>query len=399
MHIAIAGGGPAGLFAGIVLTDHGHDVEIFEQSHATGDIGAGIQISPNGTRLLAHHGLLDQIHVVAFEPQAATLRRADTGHTVFRTPLSTNISSSYGAPYFHLHRADLSDVLSTAGTERGVRIHTRTRVERFDNDATCPAVFFEDGTSQSFDLLIGADGIHSTIRQQLCGTDNARFTNHVAWRGLVPAARLPEHTIAPDATVWAGPGRHLVHYYVRGGNLINFVAVEERSSWTDENWHTPGDLTNVRRAFSDWSAEIDTLLGAADACALWGLFDRAPLDNWTDRNVCLLGDACHAMLPFMAQGAVMAFEDAVVLARSLEAHDSLPEALRAYERIRKPRTTAIQERARRNGRLFHERSALRRNLAFHPMSLADRLLPGLIAKQLDWIYGYDALTVDVTRIS
>jgi len=401
VQVTIAGGGPGGLFASLVLAGDGHDVVVLEQTAAPCDDGAGIQISPNGMRLLAHAGLLDEIRAVAFEPRAAELRCSVSGRQVFRAPLGSSAEARYGAPYFHLHRADLTAVLADAARHRGVDLRYGARVSSCTTDGSAPVhTVLDDGTRIESDLLIGADGIHSVIRSELFGSSQARFTGQAAWRGLVPANKIPPGLIAPDATVWAGPGRHFVHYFVRAGALINFVAVEERAAWAEENWQIPGDIDDLRRSFRDWDPGITALLDAAEKCHLWGLHDRPPLDKWTRGRVALLGDACHPMLPFMAQGAVMAFEAAVVLARALRAlADDIPAALASYEAVRKPRTTRVQERARRNGKLFHRRSALGRSLAFTPMTIASRFAPSVIARQLDWLYGYDASTAGISRIS
>ena len=398
MHVGIVGAGPGGLFASIALANTGHDVVVFEQAQRQEDVGAGIQISPNGTRLLAHHGLLEALQNSAFEPEATVLQRADTGKLVFRTPMGQSASKRYGAPYLHLHRADLVQVLHAAAIERGIKIQNNARVAKFVNTSDSINIHLEGSTTQTFDLLVGADGIHSAVRTQMLGPEQARFTGNIAWRGLVPAERIDPDLIAPDTTVWAGSGQHFVHYFVRGGSLINFVAVKEHDYWAEESWSMPGNLDHVRTAFNGWSPGITQLLGSADTCHLWGLFDRPPLARWTGQRIALLGDACHPMLPFMAQGAVMAFEDAVILSRTLASADNIQTALEHYEAIRKPRTTRIQERARRNGHLFHQHSALKRNLTLTPLALINQLAPDIIARRLDWIYGYDACAVDVERI-
>ena len=289
MRIAIVGAGPGGLFASIVLTDSGHDVVLFEQANARDDTGAGIQVSPNGTRLLAQYNVLEPLLPLAFEPQAAELRRADTGQIVFKTPLNSETDARYDAPYLHLHRADLAHTLYDEAVKRGVTIFSPSRIETFSITPDSVRIEADDDTHATFDLLIGADGIHSATRTHLFGKENARYTGHVAWRGLVPADHIDAGLIPPNATVWAGPGQHFVHYYVRGGELVNFVAVQKRTDWADENWQTPGDLDEVREAFHGWSDGITQILNGAETCHLWGLFDRPPLPRWTGPRVALLG--------------------------------------------------------------------------------------------------------------
>ena len=216
----------------------------------------------------------------------------------------------------------------------------------------------------------------------------ARFTGHVAWRGLVPAERLPAEAAAPVTRVTMGPGRHLVSYPLRGGTLVNLVAVEERAAWTAEGWTTPADPDDLRRAFAGWGGTAGALLAGVEACFLWGLFDHAPLPAWTAGRLTLLGDACHPMLPFLAQGASMALEDAWVLAAELDRAADPAAGLAAYAAARRPRATRVQRAAARNGRIFHLRPGLR-GPAQAALAAASALAPGWLAGRFDWLYGGD----------
>jgi salicylate hydroxylase len=238
------------------------------------------------------------------------------------------------------------------------------------------------------DVLIGAEGIRSNIQASMFGKHPADFTGQVAWRGTVETHKLPRNLVKPNANLWIGPGRHFVSYYLRGGSLVNFVAVEQRSDWRNESWHEQGDIKALRTAFSGWHAQVTELLDAAEECFLWALFDRKPLENWTDKNVALLGDACHPMLPFLAQGAAMAIEDAYALAANLVKHHDIPSALKAYQAIRLARTSKIQHMARANAKLYHMSNPVQR-AKLHAIKVAGKVMPSVSAKPLESIYAYN----------
>ena len=238
-------------------------------------------------------------------------------------------------------------------------------------------------------MVLGADGVRSQVRAALFGAAEPRFTGQIAWRGTVPATALPKGAVRPTATVWVGPGRHLVTYYLRRGDLVNFVAVEERNAWTEESWSAKGDLDAMRAAFAGWTREATCVLEAAEECLLWGLFDHPPLPAWRKGRAALLGDSCHPMLPFMAQGAVQAFEDGAALARLLSDENLAVEtALAAYEAARRPRATRVQKVARANARLFHARGPAEQIARYAPIALGARLSPRLAMSRLDWLYGH-----------
>ncbi|MGE0761329.1 MAG: FAD-dependent monooxygenase, partial [Pirellulaceae bacterium] len=235
------------------------------------------------------------------------------------------------------------------------------------------------------DLLVGADGIHSVVREWLFGPERPVFTGNVAWRGLVPVDRLPAGLIRPVATAWWGPQRHFVHYYVRRGELVNCVCVVEREGWETESWTEPGGRAELEAAFEGWHPIVRTLIERMDrdACFKWALHDRPPLACWSDGRVTLLGDACHPTLPFMAQGAAMAIEDGAVLARLLAQGGTVEATLAHYEALRKPRTTRVQAGSRRNAKVFH--------LSGLPARLRNIAVRRAGARVMDWLYGYDAL--------
>ncbi len=390
--ILIAGGGIGGLSAALALRQAGFACVVFEQAAAMGEIGAGIQISPNAMHVLTALGVAEDLQKLAFEPRAASIRHYRTGKAQMTINLKNFCQQRYGAKYLHLHRADLHGVLYRAAQAAGVEIHSGARVSGYRQHRAGIALLIGGKSAREGDILVGADGIHSAVRAQMHDAGAAHYTGQLAWRGIVAASRLPAGLIPPDTNLWIGPGRHFVSYYVRGGALVNFVAVEERPCWPEENreenWNVKGDMADVRAAFSGWDKRIARLLAAAETCYLWGLFDRPPLPSWRDGRAVLLGDAAHPMLPFIAQGAASAIEDGYVLARCL-AGGGIDEALAEYERIRKPHTSFLQSVSRRNAKLYHRRSHFARAVRRTQFQLAS-LFPAIIRSRLDAIYGRNA---------
>ncbi len=354
-HIIVAGAGLGGLTLALCLARVGFRVTVLEQAKVLGEVGAGVQISANGARVLYHLGLADALNRVAFHPESGEMRHWQTGETLSSRPLGQASEQAFGFPYFHLHRADFHSILATELRDViSVDLYLDHKVTEFDQTETGVRVSTEGGANFSGDVLVGCDGIHSAIREQLFGPDAPRFTGCVAWRATVPVDILPPGHVRPVASNWIGQGGHFVHYYVRRGELVNCVGVMERGAWQAESWSSAGAITEFINDFSGWHEDLQILMQAAENCFQWGLFDRDPMPQWGDGRVTLLGDACHPMLPFMAQGAVMAIEDAYTLAQCLAANESnLPGALSHYEALRKERTTVVQKMSRDNIQFFH----------------------------------------------
>jgi salicylate hydroxylase len=385
--ILIAGGGIGGLTAALECAGQGYPVLVFEQADEFSDVGAGIQLSPNPSRVLLSLGLGQALESVAFLPEGTEFRHWRTGRLISYNPLGQAALETYGAPYYHIHRADLSRILAeAAAAEPRISLRARARVSGFEQNDDAVTVQTEAGTFTGA-ALIGADGIHSVVRDGLFGPESPTFTGNVAWRGLVPAERLPDGLVNPVAGVWWGPGKHFVHYFLRGGELVNCVCVVEKEGWEIESWTELGDHAELKRDFTGWHPTIQTLIDNIDpdACFKWALFDRPPMPAWSTGRVTLLGDACHPTLPFMAQGAAMAIEDAAVLSRCLAKVETVAEALARYESLRKARTAGIKKGSRRNARVFHMRGikAWARNRA------ASRARAGV----MDALYRYNALEV------
>ena len=391
LSIGIVGAGIGGLTLALACRTSGFkEVTVYEQAAEVEGSAAGIQLSPNATRVLGALKLREALAEYVFYPRAVHFRTYQTGFIVAQRPLGKFAEDRYGSPYYHIHRADLHRVLVEAALGAGIEIQTAKNC--IDVTPEHGAIAFADGARVEHDIVVGCDGIHSAVRTAILGPDAPRFTGHVAWRGMVPVERLPEDLITPTATVWMGPRKHFVHYYVRAGTLVNFVGIVENPHWQDESWRTLGDKRELVDEFADWHPSLTTLIDNADDCYKWALHDRDPMPVWSVGRTTLLGDACHPMLPYMAQGAAAAIEDAWVLSRMLENYEeAVDEAFTEYEKYRKPRTTKIQMGSRAQGRQFHLDdgwSIFKRNLR---LGFGTRFLPEIAMQQLDWIHGYDCV--------
>jgi salicylate hydroxylase len=392
LHALVIGAGIGGTAAALALRRVGLDVSLFEQTMAQREVGAGIQISPNASRLLGRCGIGDAMARAAVRPSAIVFRRWQDGRVLGREELGDSIENSYGAPYYHFHRADLIALLAGAFGRNEIKLGRR--LVGVEQDQRGVTAHFEDGTSERGDLLIGADGIHSKVRERLFGEEKPRFSGQIAYRGLAPAERVAHLGLPLDVTNWVGPGGHFVHYFVSSGRFLNFVAVSEEASWTREQWSDRGLISDAAKNYEGWHPQIATILTAVDETFKWALFDRNPLPEWTQGRVALLGDACHPMLPFMAQGAAQAIEDGAALAACLKhAAFDIPAAFRAYVALRKPRATEVQGVSRALSTSFHLHDGpqqLERDHLF-----ATRGVRGS-PETMNRLYGYDAETVAAT---
>ncbi len=373
--ITVIGAGIAGLAVATSLAQRGARVTVLEQAAELGEVGAGLQISPNGVAVLEALGLRERAAMLANTPEAVSLRDMADGREVARLPMGETAVKRWGRPYWQFHRADLLGLLAMGAREAGVEIKLGQRIDSIAGIAG---------------LVIAADGVRSGVRSEIFGGQPAQFTGQVAWRGLIPADAVPGR-IANAATVYMGPGRHLVTYPLRGGSMINFVAVEERKEWVDEGWNVPDSPDNLRAAFAGAAPDVTGLLKRVEETFLWGLFNHPRLPEWHKGKVALIGDACHPMLPFLAQGAVMALEDAWVLAQELDRR-GIVEGLAEYERRRKPRATRVQKAAATNATAYHLRDRTLRGVAHFGLSTVSRFAPSALLGKFDWLYG-----VDVTK--
>lgn len=396
-NVGIVGAGIGGLAAALALHHAGHRVTVYERSNQLTEVGAGIQMSPNATRILDRLGLLPALDEVAVRPATGDLRRWEDWSLLTRQPLGEQVAEQFGAPYLHLHRADLLRILADATPPNMVR--TGYRCTGLSERGTGVELSFVDSNNldrnnldhnrAEHELVVGADGIHSAVRAELFGPDAPRFSRSAAWRGLVPAERIRHLDIPVASTAVLGPASHLVHYYLRRGELLNWVGVSPSESWTDESWTAQGRLQDALDDFIGWCPTVRSIIAAVGDAPIyrWALYDRDPLPIWSQGRVTLLGDACHAMLPFMAQGAAQSIEDGAVLARCLTEIEDIEAALDVYERQRKERTAAVQLRARANGELFHLPDGPEQEA--RDASLAAASNEGGASHRNAWLFDYD----------
>jgi salicylate hydroxylase len=386
--IAIIGGGIAGLAAAVALHRRGIEVAVYEQAPALSEIGAGVQMTPNAMNALRLLGLEQGAMAVAFEPESQILRSWKSGRVIYRAPIRGVFRDRFGAPLCSFHRTDLLAVLAAPLPDRAIRLNARcVAVEPGKASA---AAHFADGSTIEADIVVGADGIHSLVRTTLFGADAPRFTGCICWRGLVPVDRIPPGLIEPSSLNWMGPHGHVVHYYVRRGEMVNFVAIHDTDEWTEESWIREGDRNELMATYARWNDKLLRLFECSDKYFKWGLFDREPLPQWTKGRVTLLGDSAHAMLPFLAQGAAMGIEDGCVLAELVaRLPDDLDEALRRYQSLRVPRTRRAVIGSRERAKLNHLPSRwarVKRDIEY----MARRMLyPDGTAHRVAWLYGYD----------
>jgi len=378
LDIAIVGGGIGGLTAAIALRQKDFSVTLFEQAPEISEVGAGLQISVNAVRVLNALGLKPQKWPCR-KPKSITLHDYKYGDTVANVAMN----STADTPYLQFHRADLIAELMQAAIKAGVDIKLGRQVAISRNGPH--SVEIDD---QSFDLAIGADGVRSNIRNQFYDSQKVVFTKQIAWRALVSITDLPGDFIK-DTHVYMGPRKHVVTYPLRDGKLINIVAVQERDTWANEGWNHAGNADDLRRLFDGWCTPVTALLAQVKSPIVWGLFAHPALHSWIKNRVVLLGDSAHPMVPFVAQGACMAIEDAWVLADQLVKNTDIAAALQSYQNIRKPRTTKVQETALKSGRIYHTANPLARGLLQTGMRLSSKVAPAIMAGHYDWIYDHD----------
>jgi len=373
LSIAVVGAGMGGLAVAATLRQVGFDVQVYEQATRFGRIGAGIQMMPNSMKVLRGIGVEERLRQIAFAPYSHLNRDAYTGEVLRELPMPDTL---YGAPYLCMHRADLHDAL--ASVLPGDIIHLNKKLTGLDQKGGQVTLSFADGSKATADAVIGADGVHSLVRDIIVGPDAPIHKGRIAYRAVFDAGLMGGFDIGPSRTKWWGKDRHIVIYYItRAKTELYFVtSVPESAEWmTKESWSAKGDVRELRAAYETFHRDVRNVLGACPDCHKWAILEREPLPHWSDGRVVLLGDSAHPMTPYMAQGAATSIEDAAVLARCLDAvgGEDIEGAFKRYEAHRKPRTSVIQA-----------------------ISSANSWMQGGDA-DTSWLYGYDAWGADLDR--
>lgn len=382
--IAVLGGGIGGLAAAAFLHRAGLHATVFEQAPALGEVGAGLVVSPNAVRLIRRIGQLDSLLENAVPLEVGwEFRRWEDGEVLSAEQLAGRCEELYGERTYVAHRADLLAVLAAAAPPEWLRLGKRCIdvTQRLGGTE----LTFDDGTTFSADVVIGADGVHSIVRGIIAETGRPVFSGMCAYRAIVPAGAAPEFARRPSQTLWIGPDHHLVHYPISGGRAVNLVAFAPAAGFSQESWSTRATVEEFLAEFTGWDPRLTDLIKAAGTPGRWALLDRAPLKHWSHGRITLLGDAAHPMFPFFAQGAAQSIEDAAVLAQCLAAYPADPvAALKSYEQLRIERTTKIQQ-------LSHAR----KDINHLPDGPAQRERDAALAEgdplvRNGWLYGYDA---------
>ena len=392
--IFIAGAGIGGLTASLALAARGFRVVVIEKAERLEEAGAGLQLSPNASHILASLGVKERLGSRTVTPEAISIMSARAGGEIARLPLGEAAAAKAGAPYWVVHRADLQAALAAAVEDHpDIDLRLGATFEDVTSHAKGMTVVYRRGNSRQQELamaLIGADGIWSSVRHHLFPDVQPQFSGLIAWRGTLDATQLPREYTAPRVQLWMGPGAHIVAYPISGGRQINVVVIVP-GTWNRSGWSAPGDGPELRGAFDAqrWPGPARMMLGAVDVWRKWALFTLPGGGEWTSGTIALLGDAAHAMLPFAAQGAGMAIEDAAVLAKTLseqpvETAKQITAALTRYARLRRSRVAQVDQAARKQGRIYHYTGALAlaRDLAIKTMG------PRRMLARQSWIYDW-----------
>jgi salicylate hydroxylase len=397
-HCLIAGAGIGGLATALFLAQAGWRITVCDRENSLQEVGAGLQLAPNATRLLADIGILDDLDDIAVEPAGIRVRRAGDGRQITRAELGAKAAERFGAPFLVVHRADLQNaLLRRAQANRNIEIRLGLRLVDIREGEASIAGLFESAEGPELrleaDLLVGADGLWSRARTLAGLPAPTRYSGKTAWRTLIPREAAPLFAREAEVNLWMGPDAHLVHYPVCGGHEINVVAIIE-DDWREEGWSAPGNPDILASRFRSWNKKARDLIDAAEHWKRWALVDRAPESRWSRARMTLIGDAAHPMMPFIAQGASQAIEDAATLAALLrpvrEGTERLAQALKRYDAARIPRSARVQKEARRQGAIYHMDGLKAR---FRDSAL--QMLPGdMLLHRFAWLFAHDARLPD-----
>lgn len=388
--ILVVGGGIGGMTAAACLLKAGFNVEVYEQASRLGEVGAGIQLSANPMRILRHLGLVGHLEEMGVRPSSYQFKMFDTGEVLQEIPLGQHYANRHGVPYLSVHRADLLDALIGAVHEsKADAVTLNAKLVSFSEDATSVTLRFQDGGEAHGDVLIGADGIRSIVREQILGQTAVHYTGDQSWRILVPADEISPKLWLDTINICVGPGKHGAVYPIRADGLVNMVGCVEYETWDEESWTTRRPWSELKADFEGWFDDVQAIIDGADhdECYRWAMNNRPPVDNWSTGRATLLGDAAHPTLPYMAQGGAMAIEDGAVIARAFQQENDVEQALQLYQRNRLARTARIVNESSANRQMFHLPSveALRDAFAKRDMN----------AERNDWLFSYDPMTIEL----
>jgi salicylate hydroxylase len=384
MRVLVVGGGIGGLTAALALRQSGFDAHVYEQARVLREVGAGLALGANAVRVLHRLGLAEELRMVGVRSESWDFCDWQSGDVLGRVPLADAGELRWGAPFYNLHRADLHDALRAAVGDQHITLGACcVSVEQQDSEV---AIRFADGRAATGDLLIGADGVHSVVREHVAGPDQPTWWPQIAWRGLVPGAIGREVRLEMRQLIFLGPQVMFVTYYVSSGRSVNWIGCTPSDGWREESWSARGDRDEALSLFDGWHSQVRALIAGTESVFKWALFDRPSLETWTRGRVTLLGDAAHQMLPFMGQGAAQSIEDGLALARCLAADRNDPErAIATYASCRRERTAALQAASREQGRdlqLSDTAEVTARNTQM-------RESPEAPAARYDGAFGYD----------
>jgi salicylate hydroxylase len=395
LRVGIIGGGIGGLALAATLAKLGIEFHLFERAPAFGEVGAGIQMTPNAVKVVRALGKWEELRRISFLPQSIVGRNWHSGKVAFRTPLVDECPRLYGAEFFHTHRADLHRILLSLVPSNCTTLSAQCASVTETSESAVAK--FADGREFEADVIVGADGIQSTVRKGLFGEEAPRFTGNMCWRALIPLDKPNFDLVSPDSSFWLGPKGHVVTYYVSAGRAVNVVAIREADAWVEESWNVRSSREELLAGYPNWHPNVLNLFSMAENIFKWGLFDRDPMTTWSSGRITLLGDAAHPMLPFLSQGAAMAIEDGYVLGAVLAEQAQLSSAFQKYEALRLPRTSRVQLESRKRGETYHVSSPVKRWYRDTLYRVKQMVNPQKTGIQANWVYSYDAISEPARR--